>query len=72
VITTEDLAEADVIMLSSEPFPFKEKHIEELKLFIQKKIMIVDGEAFSWYGTHIAKCGNYFKEMLTEVMAEQD
>lgn len=34
--------------------------------------MIVDGEAFSWYGTHIAKCENYFKEMLIEVMAEQD
>ncbi|MCD9617644.1 ABC transporter substrate-binding protein [Chryseobacterium gleum] len=67
-ITTEDLADADVIMLSSEPFPFKEKHIEELKVFYpDKKIMIVDGEAFSWYGTHIAKCENYFKELLTEI-----
>ena len=47
-ITTEDLVEADVIMLSSEPFPFKEKHIEELQVFYpDKKIMIVDGEAFS-------------------------
>ena len=72
-IEAEDLAEADVIMLSSEPFPFKEKHIEELKaIYPKKKIMIVDGEAFSWYGTHIAKCENYFREMLTEVMAEQD
>ncbi|MCE4064036.1 helical backbone metal receptor [Chryseobacterium gleum] len=67
-ITTEDLGDADVIMLSSEPFPFKEKHIEELKVFYpDKKIMIVDGEAFSWYGTHIAKCENYFKELLTEI-----
>lgn len=67
-ITTEDLAEADVIMLSSEPFPFKEKHIEELQVFYpDKKMMIVDGEAFSWYGTHIAKCENYFKELLTEI-----
>lgn len=67
-ITTEDLADADVIMLSSEPFPFKEKHIEELKaIYPDKKIMIVDGEAFSWYGTHIAKCGNYFKELLAEI-----
>ncbi|WP_313001035.1 ABC transporter substrate-binding protein [Chryseobacterium gleum] len=67
-ITTEDLADADVIMLSSEPFPFKEKHIEGLKAFYpDKKIMIVDGEAFSWYGTHIAKCENYFKELLTEI-----
>jgi ABC-type Fe3+-hydroxamate transport system substrate-binding protein len=67
-IQTEDLAEADIIMLSSEPFPFKEKHIEELREFYpDKKIMIVDGEAFSWYGTHIAKCENYFKELVSEV-----
>ncbi|MEF9480533.1 ABC transporter substrate-binding protein [Chryseobacterium sp. RRHN12] len=67
-ITTEDLADADVIMLSSEPFPFKEKHIEELKAsYPDKKIMIVDGEAFSWYGTHIAKCEQYFKELLAEI-----
>lgn len=71
-ITTEDLADADVIMLSSEPFPFKEKHIEELKLFYpDKKIMIVDGEAFSWYGTHIAKCEQYFKGFLAEIQQVQ-
>lgn len=67
-IRTEDLAEADLIMLSSEPFPFKEKHIDELKEFYpDKKIMIVDGEAFSWYGTHLAKCGSYFRELISEV-----
>lgn len=72
-IQTENLAEADIIMLSSEPFPFKEKHIEELKEFYpDKKIMIVDGEAFSWYGTHIAKCENYFKELLMEIDAYQN
>lgn len=67
-IQVEDLAAAELIMLSSEPFPFKEKHIEELRKFYpDKKIMIVDGEAFSWYGTHIAKCGDYFKEFISEV-----
>ncbi|MCU7615839.1 helical backbone metal receptor [Chryseobacterium sp. PBS4-4] len=66
-IHTEDLAEADVIMLSSEPFPFKEKHIAELKAFYsEKKIIIVDGEAFSWYGTHIAKCEDYFRDLIAE------
>ncbi len=67
-ITMEDLADAEIIMLSSEPFPFQEKHVEELKEFYpDKKIMIVDGEAFSWYGTHIAKCENYFKELITDI-----
>lgn len=71
-IQMEDLADAEVIMLSSEPFPFKEKHIEEMKAFYpDKKIMIVDGEAFSWYGTHIAKCGDYFKGLLAEIHAMQ-
>ncbi|WP_415326340.1 ABC transporter substrate-binding protein [Chryseobacterium sp. MMS23-Vi53] len=66
-IKVEDLADAEVIMLSSEPFPFKEKHIEEFKEFYpDKKIMIVDGEAFSWYGTHIAKCEDYFKKLISE------
>lgn len=66
-IIVKDLAEADVIMLSSEPFPFREKHIAELKAtYPDKKIMIVDGEAFSWYGTHIAKCENYFKELVSK------
>lgn len=70
VIETEDLAEAEIIMLSSEPFPFKEKHIEELRVFYpDKKIMIVDGEAFSWYGTHLAKCEHYFKTLIAEVEA---
>lgn len=67
-ITIENLSEADVIMLSSEPFPFNEKHIHELKeVYPEKKIIIVDGEAFSWYGTHIAKCENYFMELLSEI-----
>lgn len=71
-ITVEDLAKTDIIMLSSEPFPFKEKHIEELKAFYpDKKIMIVDGEAFSWYGTHIAKCGEYFKDLVSEINSYQ-
>ncbi|MCU0383345.1 MAG: helical backbone metal receptor [Cyclobacteriaceae bacterium] len=41
----------DVVFLSSEPFPFKEKHVEELQQFLPKtKITLVDGEIFSWYG----------------------
>lgn len=46
----------DVILLSSEPFPFKQKHIDELALiFPNTPIRLVDGEAFSWYGTRFLK-----------------
>ena len=65
-ISTKDLVEAEVIMLSSEPFPFQEKHVEALKsIFPEKKILLVDGEAFSWYGTHLAKCQPYFSALLS-------
>ncbi len=64
-ISLQDLTDAEVIMLSSEPFPFKEKHIEEFQqIFPEKKILIVDGEAFSWFGTHLAKCNTYFETLL--------
>lgn len=67
-IQVTDLEKADVILLSSEPYPFKEKHLDELKAqFPTKKILLVDGEAFSWFGTRIAKCGNYYKELLQEI-----
>lgn len=65
MIELEDAQEADVIFLSSEPFPFKQKHIEEIRVvFPNKKIVIVDGEAFSWYGTRISKIGNYYENLI--------
>lgn len=67
-IQLEDLKSADLIFLSSEPFPFKEKHIEEIQEVCKnQKIKIVDGEAFSWYGSHLAKCGEYYRELLKNI-----
>ncbi|MES2567149.1 MAG: helical backbone metal receptor [Bacteroidota bacterium] len=51
----------DVILLSSEPFPFKEEHIEELRKELpDAKILLVDGELFSWYGSRLKKSTEYF------------
>jgi len=64
-ISAEEMKEADIIMLSSEPFPFRQKHVDELKqMYPEKQIIKVDGEAFSWYGTHLAKCETYFKSLI--------
>lgn len=64
-VQLEDLKKADLIFLSSEPFPFKEQHIAEIqKVCVKQKVMIVDGEAFSWYGTRLAKCGEYYWELM--------
>jgi ABC-type Fe3+-hydroxamate transport system substrate-binding protein len=56
--------DVDVIMLSSEPFPFKEEHIESLRLrFPKSKVILVDGEYFSWYGSRLVKAFTYFKTL---------
>jgi len=52
----------DLLFLSSEPYPFQGKHISELKeKFPNSKILLVDGEYFSWYGSRLLKAFTYFK-----------
>jgi len=47
-------ANPDIILLSSEPFPFSEKHKDHYKtIFEGVEIEIVDGEVFSWFGSRI-------------------
>jgi ABC-type Fe3+-hydroxamate transport system substrate-binding protein len=58
----------DLILLSSEPYPFKEKHIEEIKLQIPNaKIVLVDGEMFSWYGSRLLQSPQYFNSLIEEL-----
>ena len=66
-INIEDLKKQnlDFIFLSSEPYPFKEKHIQELKLYLPSvKIILVDGEMFSWYGSRLLYAFDYFEELI--------
>lgn len=58
----------DYIFLSSEPFPFAQKHIGELQqLSPSSKIMLVDGEMFSWYGSRMLKIPQYLKELYADM-----
>ena len=44
----------DVVMLSSEPYPFAEKHLAEVRALAPRaRVVLVDGEAFSWYGSRL-------------------
>lgn len=52
----------DFILLSSEPFPFKEDHREKMEMEFGIPTLLVDGEAFSWYGSRQAKSIDYLKE----------
>jgi len=43
-----------LILLSSEPFPFSEKHVQEIQDALPNtKIELIDGEWFSWYGSRM-------------------
>ncbi len=54
----------DIVLLSSEPYPFKEGHKKELKTFYPNaKLVLVDGEMFSWYGSRLTKAFKYFKQL---------
>ena len=54
----------EYVFLSSEPFPFKEKHIERLEKLTQSKVLLVDGEMFSWYGSRMLKMKSYFETLV--------
>ncbi|WP_339662848.1 helical backbone metal receptor [uncultured Polaribacter sp.] len=54
----------DLILLSSEPFPFNKCHILEIeKLTSKAKAILVDGEMFSWTGSRLLKAFDYFKSL---------
>ena len=44
----------EVVLLSSEPFPFSQKHQLELEAALPgTQVILVPGEPFSWYGSHL-------------------
>ena len=57
-----------LVFLSSEPYPFQQKHMEELQQELPgTKIVLVDGEMFSWYGSRLLEAPDYFIKLLTEI-----
>ena len=72
IVSVDDLnnTDADIILLSTEPYPFKDKHLIELApLFPNKRLFIADGEMFSWYGNRMLNAINYFKE-FREILSQ--
>lgn len=71
-ITIEKLTTYNVplLILSSEPFPFTQKHIDELQpLLPHTKIILADGEMFSWYGSRLIKAPAYFQQLQNQVLS---
>lgn len=60
-------SDLEFILLSSEPYPFKEEHAIELSSYTEVKTIFVDGEFFSWYGSRLIKAFEYFKKLRTSI-----
>jgi ABC-type Fe3+-hydroxamate transport system substrate-binding protein len=58
----------DLIFLSSEPYPFKDEHVLEMKSeFPDASVYIVDGELFSWYGSRMQYTVQYLSRLLKKI-----
>jgi ABC-type Fe3+-hydroxamate transport system substrate-binding protein len=52
--------EPQIILLSSEPYPFQEKHLERFqKRFPHSSVVLADGSFFSWYGNRMTQFPDY-------------
>lgn len=69
-VTIDELqaANCELLLLSSEPFPFQQKHIDELQPHLPNtKIVLADGELFSWYGSRLLHAPAYFSALLQQI-----
>lgn len=58
----------DVVLLSSEPYPFNENHIDFFQeKYPNSKIVLVDGEYFSWYGSRLKNAPSYFEKLIEKI-----
>ena len=70
IITLDMLKEqgCELLLLSSEPFPFKQKHLDNLQLQLPDiKILLVNGEMFSWYGSRLNYAVEYFESLIKTI-----
>jgi ABC-type Fe3+-hydroxamate transport system substrate-binding protein len=70
VVSIEQLTELNcrLLLLSSEPFPFTEKHAREIReAGYTGEIIFVDGEMFSWYGSRLLEAPAYFQQLINKI-----
>lgn len=68
-IETLVAAQPELILLSSEPYPFKESHLSEMQaLCPNAQLLLVDGELFSWYGSRLLRTPAYLRSLLSSLV----
>lgn len=68
-VSATDLHDADplLILLPSEPFPFQDKHVEELATLTRlprERFRLADGELLSWHGSRTPRGIDYAESLL--------
>ena len=69
-LTAELLDTVDLVLLSSEPYPFKERHVAEVRARAGARcpaIRLFDGEMASWYGSRAIRAMDYLARFATEL-----
>ena len=63
-IDEKEMSRAEIILLATEPYHFKASDRAELQAkYPDKEIVIIDGEMFTWYGTHMLQAIDYFAHL---------
>ena len=70
-LSEELLAETDIVLFSSEPYPFKQKHIDEFLTVApsaMQTLASIDGEMVSWYGSRAINGLQYLRTFASTLL----
>ena len=63
-------AAPELLFLSSEPYPFRERHAQELATVCPgAEPVLVDGEMFCWFGSRLQHSASYFRQLATQLQS---
>ena len=70
-LDTALLADAGLVLLSTEPFSFRERHLEEVRAATGRPAALIDGEMTSWYGSRAIEGLRYLGDFRRDVRARE-
>jgi ABC-type Fe3+-hydroxamate transport system substrate-binding protein len=73
-VSAEDIAgrKPDLIFLSSEPYSFTDRHKAEFRnIYPEARVIIVNGELFSWYGSRLRYTAAYFESLREQISSNE-
>jgi ABC-type Fe3+-hydroxamate transport system substrate-binding protein len=68
----EAAREADLVLLSTEPYMFRERHAHELREQMPgKRVELIDGEMTSWYGSRVIEGLKYLPRLRRQLQSRK-